>query len=159
MITRALLYSDGTPKSLSAAVWSALMMTADPAMELTIISFVTYLAGYGMQWDDGTAIEYAIDDVQERIMQSTRKIFDHHHVKVQTIVGFSFGTASIASSIVNYARRGNFNLIVLGTRQQSLESLTGSIVESVLCTAEMPVLLVKKLPREMVASLLPEDSL
>ncbi|HUW66250.1 MAG TPA: universal stress protein [Spirochaetia bacterium] len=121
MITRALLYSDGSQKSLSAAVWAALMMTADPAMELTIISFVTYLAGYGMQWDDGTAIEYAIADVEERIMQSTKKIFDQHNVNARTIVGFSFGTTSTAESIVNYARKGNFNLIILGARQKTLD--------------------------------------
>lgn len=159
LITRALLYSDGSNKSLSAAVWGALMMSADPAMRLTIISFVTYLPGHGMQWDDGTALEYAIADVEERLTQSTGKIFDRHKVKAQTVVGFSFGTAGIAESIVNYARRGGFNLIIMGVGQQVAESgFAGSIVEKVLESAAIPVLLVKKLPGEMVSSLKPEGT-
>jgi len=155
MITRALLYSDGSRKSLSAAVYAALMMAADPRMQLTVISFVTYLPGYGMQWDDGTALEYAIDDVEERIMRTTRRIFDRHHVKAQTVVGFSFGTAGIADAVVNYAGRGGFNLIILGVGQRVTQS---PLAERILDLADMPVLLVKKLPPAMVASLSPRET-
>jgi|GEM_PF-4614282 len=147
---KALLYADGSPRSRSAAAWVALMMKTDPSMRLTVISFVTYVPGYGMQWDDGTAIEYAVADVEERVMASTRKVFEEHRVAVETVVGFSFGTAGIAASIVDYARRGGFHVIVLGARQKALPD---AVVENVLRLSTVPVLLVKKLPAAMLAAL------
>jgi nucleotide-binding universal stress UspA family protein len=65
------------------------------------------------------------------------------------------GGDDIPERIVQYAREGNFNLIIMGTKGPSdLKGLVvGSAAHRVVHLSDRPVLLVKKLPPEILAAL------
>jgi len=155
MKVKALLYSDGSERSLSAALYAAGLMKGIPGLELTLISLAGVPRGpLGLTRDEEAASAEVLSRVSKDIIQETKKIFDQRQIKVDTVIGTS-GTGTVAATIAKYARDGNYNLIIMGTRGPTdLKALVaGSLAHAVVRAAPCPVLLVKKLPEEILASL------
>ena len=155
MKVKALLYSDGSERSLSAALYAAGLMKGIQGLELTLISLADVPRGpLGLTRDEETASTEVLSRVSNEIIQETKKIFDQRQIKVETVVG-TFEAGSVAEKIARFARGGNYNLIIMGTRGPTdLKALVaGSLAHAVVRAAPCPVLLVKKLPGEILASL------
>ncbi|HUW65924.1 MAG TPA: universal stress protein [Spirochaetia bacterium] len=157
MNINALLYSDGSERSLSAAIYAAALMKGNPHMSLTIISCSQAAKGAaGLVWDEGWSVAGAVVGVNQEILGQAKKVFDDRDIKVETVVA-QCGEA-VAEKIVEYAHEGEFNLIIMGTKGPSdLKALVlGSVAHRVVHLSDRPVLLVKKLPPEILA-ILAED--
>jgi nucleotide-binding universal stress UspA family protein len=150
MKVKALLYSDGSERSLSAAIYTAVMMKADPTMEVTVVTITK--TGPDVSWDgwfDSTAFE----GIGQDILTRTRKIFEARKLDVRTIEEIE--NDKIARQIVDYADKGGYNMIIMRTKGPSeLRALfQGSLAYDVVQLSTCPVLLVRKLPDEMLACL------
>ena len=154
MKINALLYSDGSERSLSAAIYAAALMKGNPDMSLTIISCSQATRGAaGVVWDEGWSVPGAVAGIDQAVVRQTKKVFTDRHIKVESVVA-QCGEA-VAEKIVEYAHDGNFNLVIMGTKGPSdLKALVlGSVAHRVVHFSDRPVLLVKKLPAEILAVL------
>jgi len=152
---KALVYSDGSERSLSAALYAAGLKQGNPDLELTLITIADVPRGpHGLTREEETAGTSVLGRVPHEILEETKKIFDRRQMKVETVVGTG-GAGSLAARITEFAEEGGYQLIIMGTRGPSdLKALVeGSLARSVVRTARCPVLLVKKLPAEILASL------
>ncbi|MDA8334746.1 MAG: universal stress protein [Peptococcaceae bacterium] len=155
MKIKALLCSDGSERSLSAALYATGLMRGNPGMELTLISFADMPRGpMGLTRDEETASAAVVSQVSSEIIQETKKIFDQRQITVGTAVG-TIEAGSLAAEITRFADEGKYNLIIMGTKGSTdLKALvTGSLARAVVRASHCPVLLVKKLPAEILASL------
>ncbi|HUW65139.1 MAG TPA: universal stress protein [Spirochaetia bacterium] len=154
MRINALLYSDGSERSLSAAIYAAALMKGNPHVNLTIISLSQPVKGSAAAvWDEAWSVAGAVDGVSRQILRETKKVFDDREIKVKSVV--VDGGDGVPERIVEYAQEGNFNLIIMGTKGPSdLKGLVlGSVAHRVVNLSDRPVLLVKKLPPEILATL------
>jgi nucleotide-binding universal stress UspA family protein len=80
-------------------------------------------------------------ELSEKELKSGRKLLNGVGIKHDVVIR----TGHVAQEIVNYAKIGKFDLIVLGSKGRSAISdlLLGSVAQRVLSTAEIPVVLVK----------------
>jgi len=155
MKLKALLYSDGSERSFSAALYAAGLMRTFPGMELTLISFIDVPRGpLGLTRDEEEASAKVLSEVTREIVQETKKIFDERHMRIGAVVGRP-EASTVAATITKFAGDGNYNLIIMGTKGPTdLRALVaGSLAHAVLHAAHCPVLLVKKLPAEILESL------
>lgn len=151
---KALLYSDGSQRSLSAAIYAAVLMKNDENMQVTIVtSLQTAKGASGLVWDEGWSMAGADVGISRQILRETKKVFDDRDIKVETVL--VHGGDDIPDKIVEYAREGDFNLIIMGTKGPSdLKGLVlGSVAHQVVHLSDRPVLLVKKLPQEILQTL------
>ena len=150
MKVKALLYSDGSERSLSAAIYAAALMKTNPEMELTILTFSR--TGPGESWD-GWIDDSVLSSIGKEALAKTRRIFEERKLEVATIEAVE--TGKVARAIVDYAKKGGYNLIIVRTKGPSeLRALVqGSIAFDVVQLSECPVLLVKKLPEVILAGL------
>lgn len=154
---KVLLYSDGSNHSLSAAVYAATLMKIMPGMELTII--------YVQEKHEGsTGIEstgwYIYDPEAEKqtreILQKTNEIFTSRGYQVNQKIRYGSTTVSdIANAIIDYAVDNDCKLIIMGARGPiDFKSLIfGGLSQTVFNRSSIPVLLIKKLPREFLDNL------
>jgi len=148
------LYSDGSERSLSAAIYAAGLMKGYSGMELTVISFVDLPKGpLGLTRDEEVSGAKVLAGVSGQVILETKKIFDDCQIKVETVVGVS-ETGGIAARIARFAEENNYNLIIMGTKGPTdLKALVaGSLAHAVVRAAHCPVLLVKKLPQQILES-------
>jgi len=154
MKIKALLYSDGSQRSLSAAIYAAALMKGNPHMSLTIISCRRPAWGpAAVVWDEGWSAPEAIRGLSAAILAEARKIFEDRDIPVETH-SVTCGDR-VAEEIAAFAREGNFNLVIMGTKGPGdLRALVlGSLAHQVVHLCDRPVLLVKKLPPEILAAL------
>jgi len=154
MRIKALLYSDGSERSLSAAIYAAALMKGNPHMTLTIISCNRPASGAaGVVWDEGWSAPGAVRGISEAMLREARKVFEDRDMAVETRA-VACGDR-LAEEIAACAREGNFNLVIMGTKGPSdLRALVlGSVAHQVVHLSDRPVLLVKKLPPEILAML------
>lgn len=80
-------------------------------------------------------------ETSEKELKSARKVLDEAGVKHDMVVR----TGHVAQEIVQCAKTGKFDMIVLGSKGRSAiaDMLIGSVAQRVLATAEAPVLLVR----------------
>ncbi|AET69851.1 universal stress protein UspA-like protein [Desulfosporosinus orientis DSM 765] len=97
------------------------------------------------------------------ILSKTNKIFSNKglNVKLEELyTDYSISDTSdisqIADIILDYATKGSFELIIMGTRGPSTLNrlIFGSLAYTVLNKSPMPVLLIKKLPQDFIYSYL-----
>lgn len=167
---KVLLYADGSPHSFSAAVYAASLFSSLPHMQLTVLSVYesfqgviegdynlleTWSSNHSTVWmghvtnKEGTAEETEYSD----ILKITNKIFARKGYNVnRQIIYSNFNIPDITEAILDYARKKNFELIIMGTRGlTSLKGLIyGSLAHSVLNKSDIPVLLIKKLPQDFI---------
>jgi len=167
---KVLLYSDGSHQAFSAAVYTAMLLKNMPNMRLTVVQVHEpdeASAGKEYSWintwpvtptsewmkhvldesDAETKIEY------HKILTKTNEIFQKSgpNVTHQEL----YANAEISDTvdvILNYATKNSFELIVMGTRGlSSLKGLIfGSLAHTVLNKSVIPVLLIKKLPQNLI---------
>jgi nucleotide-binding universal stress UspA family protein len=80
-------------------------------------------------------------ELSEKELKPARKLLDAAGVRHDMVVK----TGHVSQEIVDFARPGKFDLIVLGAKGRSAiaDLLLGSVAQRVLATATCPVLLVK----------------
>lgn len=155
MNLKALLYSDGSKRSLSAAIYAAGFMLNRPGMELTVISFVDLPNGpLGLTREEEIADAEVLVGVSMEVIRETKRVFDERGVKVETVVGIA-ETGNMAARIAKFAEENNYNLIIMGTKGPTdfKALVAGSLAHAVVRLSPCPVLLVKKLPAEILDSL------
>lgn len=167
---KVLLYADDSPHSFSATVYAASLFSNLPNMQLTILHIRESVQGsidgeYNLleTWSSNPNtdwVEHLIDNkdlVKEKeyseILATTNKIFSQKGQNVNRQVIYSNSNIpDITEAILSYARKKNFELIIMGTRGlNSLKGLIyGSLAHNVLNKSDIPVLLIKKLPQEFI---------
>jgi len=150
MKIKALLYTDGSERSLSAAAYAAVMMKANPEMEVTLVTITKAAPQESWEgWFDSSLFDYA----GQEILAKTRRIFEQRKLQVKTIEETESG--NVARQLAEIAQKGDYNMIIMRTKGPSelRALLQGSLAYDVVQVATCPVLLVKKLPEEILASL------
>ena len=167
---KVLLYSDGTPHSFSAAVYAANLFYSIPNMQLTVLHVqegVEGTTGVDSNLMEPRLTNPDLDWVKhlmgeadsEKIMQyseilaKTNEIFlERGHDVKQHVIYSKTSISDISKTILSYATKNEFRLIIMGTRGlTSLKGLiNGSLAHSVLNKSVIPVLLIKKLPQEFI---------
>ena len=167
---KVLLYSDGSPHSLFAAVYAADLLKSIPNMHLTVLfvqdkvlsfkgrdsdsieprpinpklDWVKHLMG---EVDSNKIIQYS------EILAKTNQIFSKRGYNVnQRVIYSDSSIPDTAKAILNYSTKNAFELLIMGTRGlTSLKGLIhGSLTHTMINKSSVPVLLVKKLPQEFV---------
>lgn len=177
---KVLLYSDGSHQAFSAAVYTAMLLTKMPNMHLTIAQ--VHEADGGSQgtkysWKDTwpvsptndwmkRALDEGDPDIRKQyseILTKTNKIFSKQGLNVKhedLCSGCSISDTSdisqIADAILDYTAKGSFHLIIMGTRGLSTLNrlIFGSLAYTVLNKSPIEVLLIKKLPQNIINSYL-----
>jgi len=167
---KVLLYSDGTPHSFSAAVYAANLFYSIPNMQLTVLHVQEGVEGTGGAGSDSMETRTTNPDLDwvkhlmgeadsEKIMQyseilaKTNEIFlERGHDVKQHVIYTKTSISDISKTILSYATKNEFRLIIMGTRGlTSLKGLiNGSLAHNVLNKSDIPVLLIKKLPQEFI---------
>ena len=103
---------------------------------LTVIDSIRYLD-----------MDYKFDvvrdgiDLSKQLLEQSKSMFDGYAGKVET----AHKTGDVAEEIIRFAEKGNFDLIVMGSRGLGIFSRTilGSVSHKVLQHAKMTVMIVK----------------
>ena len=167
---KVLLYSDGTQHSFSAAVYAANLFYSIPNMQLTVLHVQEGVEG-AMGEDSGLMgtrptnpdldwVKHLMGQADSEkirqysdILAKTNEIFlERGHDVQQHVIYSKIGISDISKTILSYATKNEFRLIIMGTRGlTSLKGLiNGSLAHSVLNKSDIPVLLIKKLPQEFI---------
>ncbi|MDA8096734.1 MAG: universal stress protein [Clostridia bacterium] len=137
---KVLLAADGSQASYRAAEYSLNLLRMDPVVELTAL----------MVYPSGEE-EFSLvlnEKLKETILEHMRQITDEYReffreqgfeIKVELLMG------SPAESIVDYAARNKYDLIIAGTRgRRNLDNLIlGSVAHKLVHLADVPLMLVK----------------
>jgi len=164
-ILKVLLYSDGTPHSFSAAVYAANLFYSIPNMQLTVLHVQEGVEGSNLMearptnpnldWVKHLMGEVDSDKLKQydEILAKTNEIFlERGHSVNQQVIYSKSSIPDTAKTILSYATKNAFELIIMGTRGlTSLKGLIqGSLTHSVLNKSDVPVLLIKKLPQGFI---------
>jgi len=154
---KVLLYSDGSVHSLSAAVYAATLMKIMPEMALTILYVREKFEGSTGIESSGWYVYDAEAEKQTReILQKTNEIFVSRGCRVNQRIRYGSTTVSdIADAIIEYAVENDCKLIIMGARGpiDFKSFLFGGLAQTVFNRSAIPVLLIKKLPREFLDNL------
>ncbi|CAA7600365.1 Universal stress protein signature [Acididesulfobacillus acetoxydans] len=162
-----LLYSDGSLHSFSAAVYTARLMQNMPYMHLTVVQVQEHVLGSEYRWIDTWPIspnsawmkkilEEADEETKKEysdILKKTQAVFLKKGLEINYQMLIAKATISeTADAIIDYAVKNSFNLIIMGTRGLTdLKGLIfGSVAHTMLNRSPIPVLLIKKLPQELI---------
>lgn len=150
MLKKVLIPTDGSENSLRAAEYTVKLLRLNPEIEVTVFNVVNVprrFVARKLFWvaaERGKAaasIEELFEEERAEILNRTMAVLEKE--------GFTAATAyrkgNPAEEICEYARDGQFDLIVMGTRGASgiQEILIGSVSHKVLQMAPCPVILVK----------------
>ncbi|AFQ42711.1 universal stress protein [Desulfosporosinus meridiei] len=161
---KVLLYFDGTPHSLSAAVYTADLLKRIPHMSLNIVHAQESVEGvfipgeYNLmgQWSsDLCSVKQEVNKASQdsKIIAKINEIFFKTGQDVsQEVIFANSNIPDIVDSIIDYSTKQRPELIIMGTRgPSSFKGLMhGSLAHSVLNKSKIPVLLIKKLPQEFI---------
>ncbi|SDG33437.1 universal stress protein [Desulfosporosinus hippei] len=161
---KVLLYFDGTPHSLSAAVYTADLLNRIPHMSLTIVHAQESIEGVSIQneynlmgfWSsDLCSVKPEVNKASQdsKIIAKINEIFFKTGQNVnQRVIFANSNIPDIVDAIIDYSTKQRHELIIMGTRgPSSFKGLMhGSLAHSVLNKSKIPVLLIKKLPQEFI---------
>lgn len=141
---KILLATDGSKSAQSAAKFAAKLLgqMSSTSNSITLIS-VHDDAGlrHAKAVVGGSVVADYLRELSDKEMKPARKILETAGVKHDMIVR----TGHVSQEIVDCAKTGKFDLIVLGAKGRSAlaDMLLGSVAQRVLSTAGVPVLLVR----------------
>jgi len=170
--TNVLLYSDGSHQAFSAAVYTADLFKNIPNMHLTVLQVQAsdeVSMGTEHDWSDAWPVsptsewlKHVLDepdmDIQkhyhELLAKTNEILFKKGHNVKQQILYSDTTMSDTVDVILNYATKNPFSLLIMGTRGVSnINGLVfGSFAHNLLNKATIPVLLIKKLPQDFIAS-------
>jgi nucleotide-binding universal stress UspA family protein len=132
--SRILLPSDGSDTSLKAAAYASRLMKTNPELKLSVIVVVPESSGFA-------DIDRAMDEKGKEIMDKTLQGFSKEGLAVDEIIE----KGDPAAVIINYAERGSYDHIIMGSRGVSelRGAAIGSVSHKVINLANCRVTLVK----------------
>ncbi len=132
--SRVLLPSDGSDTSLKAAAYASRLMKTNPDMKLTVLVVVPESSGFA-------EIDKAMEEKGEEIMNRTLRGFSEEGLEVEKHIE----KGDPAAVIINYAERGSYDHIIMGSRGASelRGAAIGSVSHKVIHLANCRVTLVK----------------
>jgi len=141
---KILLATDGSKSAQNAARYASKLLgqMTTKANSITIIS-VHDDAGlrHAKAVVGASVVADYLRELSDKELQPVRKVLNAAGVKHDMIVR----TGDVAQEIVDCAKAGKFDLIVMGAKGRSAlaDLLLGSVAQRVLSTAQVPVLLVR----------------
>ena len=141
---KILLATDGSKSAQNAARYASKLLgqMTTKANSITIIS-VHDDAGlrHAKAVVGASVVADYLRELSDKELQPVRKVLNAAGVKHDMIVR----TGHVAQEIVDCAKAGKFDLIVMGAKGRSAlaDLLLGSVAQRVLSTAQVPVLLVR----------------
>lgn len=141
---KILVAIDGSESSLHAAKYAADLMSqmVKPSNSLTLLSVHDDAAlGHAKAIVGREAVAEFLKEHSETDLQPARALLQAAGVAY----GVEVRTGHVAEEIVECAKKGSFDLIVLGAKGRGAvaDLLLGSVAQRVLAKASIPVLLVK----------------
>lgn len=132
--SRVLLPSDGSDTSLKAAAYASRLMKTNPDMKLTVLVVVPESSGFA-------EIDRAMEEKGKEIMNRTLRRFSEEGLEVEKYIE----KGDPAAVIINYAERGSYDHIIMGSRGASelRGAAIGSVSHKVIHLANCRVTLVK----------------
>lgn len=132
--SRVLLPSDGSDTSLKAAAYASRLMKTNPDLKLSVLVVVPESSGF-------IEIDRAMEEKGKEIMDKTLQVFLKEGLKVEQYIE----KGDPASVIINYAERGGYDHIIMGSRGASelRGAAIGSVSHKVIHLATCRVTLVK----------------
>jgi len=132
--SKVLLPSDGSDNSLKAAGYAARLMKTNSDMKLSVLVVVPESSGF-------KNIDQAMEDKGSEIMNKTVAVFSDDSLKVEKFIE----KGDPATIIIQYAERGNYDHIIMGSRGVSelRGASIGSVSHKVVHLANCRVTLVK----------------
>ena len=132
--SKVLLPSDGSDNSLKAAAYASRLMAMNPELKLSIIVVVP-------ESDNLAEIDMAVEEKGQKIMDRTLPDFLKKSLDVEKYIE----RGDPATVILDYAERGNYDHIIMGSRGASelRGAAIGSVSHKVIHLANCRVTLVK----------------
>lgn len=132
--SKVLLPSDGSDNSIKAATYAARLMKLNPEMKLTVLVVVPESSGFG-------EFDSMMEAKGKEILKKTVGIFAGEGLEVEGVKQ----KGDPAGVIIDYAGRGNYDHIIMGSRGVGeLRGVTvGSVSHKVIHLADCRVTLVK----------------
>lgn len=132
--SRVLLPSDGSDTSLKAAAYASRLMKTNPDLKLSVLVVVPESSGF-------IEIDRAMEEKGKEIMDKTLQVFLKEGLEVERYIE----KGDPASVIINYAERGGYDHIIMGSRGASelRGAAIGSVSHKVIHLATCRVTLVK----------------
>lgn len=141
---KILVATDGSKASLNAVKYAVKLAgsLAAPSNSITLISVHDDTGlRHARAFVGREAVADYLRELSEKELKPARKVLDAAGIKHDMVVR----TGHVAQEIVDCAKAGRFELIVMGAKGRSAigDLLMGSVAQRVLATASQPVLLVK----------------
>lgn len=132
--SRVLLPSDGSDTSLKAAAYASRLMKTNPDLKLSVLVVVPESSGF-------IEIDRAMEEKGKEIMNKTLQGFFKEGLEVERYIE----KGDPATVIINYAERGGYDHIIMGSRGASelRGAAIGSVSHKVIHLATCRVTLVK----------------
>ncbi len=132
--SRVLLPSDGSDTSLKAAAYASRLMKTNPDLKLSVLVVVPESSGF-------LEIDRAMEEKGKEIMDKTLQGFLKEGLQVERYIE----KGDPAAVIINYAERGGYDHIIMGSRGASelRGAAIGSVSHKVIHLANCRVTLVK----------------
>ena len=129
---------DGSEWSTRALLKARELVEAFQA-ELTILTVIDSIRYLDMDYKFDVVRDGI--DLSKQLLEQSKSMFDGYAGKVET----AHTTGDVAEEIIRFAEKGNFDLIVMGSRGLGIFSRTilGSVSHKVLQHAKMTVMIVK----------------
>lgn len=132
--SKVLLPSDGSDTSLKAAAYAARLMKINSGMKLSILVVIPESSGF-------TEFDKSVAEKGNEIMNKTETLFSDEGLEVEKFIE----KGDPATVIIQYAERGNYDHIIMGSRGVSelRGAAIGSVSHKVIHLANCRVTLVK----------------
>ncbi|MEG3070672.1 MAG: universal stress protein [Candidatus Syntrophopropionicum ammoniitolerans] len=132
--SKVLLPSDGSDNSLKAAAYASRLMAMNPELKLSIIVVIP-------ERDNLAEIDMAVEEKGQKIMDRTLREFSKKSLDVERYIE----RGDPATVILDYAERGNYDHIIMGSRgcSELRGAAIGSVSHKVIHLANCRVTLVK----------------
>ena len=141
---KILVATDGSKSALHAVKYAAKLLRslASASNSITLISVHDDVGlRHAMAFVGKAAAADYLRELSEKELKPARKLLDAEGIKHDMVVR----TGHVAREIVDCAKAGRFDMIVLGAKGRNglVDLLLGSVAQRVLAMAGCPVLLVK----------------
>jgi len=132
--SKVLLASDGSDTSLKAAAYASRLMKTNPQIKLTVLVVAPEESGF-------TELDSAMQEKGREVLDKTLRVFASEGQNVES----NLEKGDPAEVIIEFAERGKYDHIILGSRgvSQLRGAAIGSVSHKVIHLANCRVTLVK----------------